>query len=220
MAISGKLREELGRRGIIAVLEIEDEKDAVPAAKALVSGGVTAIELALRTPAAMPSIALIAKEVPEMMIGIGTIIRTEQVAAVKEAGAHFGVAPGFNPQIVAEADRLGFPFAPGISTASELEGAVEMGNSVLKLFPAEPLGGLKYLKSMAGPYAYLGLGFIPLGGITPENLAEWASFDRICAIGGTWIAKKPLIKAHDWTAIERNAAEAVKTWKAARGEDR
>ena len=218
MAISGELREELGRRGIIAVLEIEDEKDAVPAAKALVSGGVTAIELALRTPAAMPSIALIAKEVPEMMIGIGTIIRTEQVAAVKEAGAHFGVAPGFNPRIVAEADRLGFPFAPGISTASELEGAVEMGNSVLKLFPAEPLGGLKYLKSMAGPYAYLGLGFIPLGGITPENLAEWASYDRICAIGGTWIAKKPLIKAHDWTAIERNAAEAVRTWKATRGE--
>ena len=217
MAINGEIRDSLRERGIIAVLEIEDENDAVPAARALVDGGVRAIELALRTPAAMPSVSLIAREVPEMMIGIGTIIRTEQIRAVQEAGAAFGVAPGFNPRIAAEADRLGFPFAPGISTASEIEGAVEAGNTVLKFFPAEPLGGLKYLRSMAGPYAYLGLEYIPLGGINPSNLSEWASFDSVIAIGGTWIAGKPLIKAHDWKTIEKNASEAVAIWRSVRG---
>ena len=217
MAINGEIRDSLRERGIIAVLEIEDENDAVPVARALVDGGVRAIELALRTPAAMPSVSLIAREVPEMMIGIGTIIRTEQIRAVQEAGAAFGVAPGFNPRIAAEADRLGFPFAPGISTASEIEGAVEAGNTVLKFFPAEPLGGLKYLRSMAGPYAYLGLEYIPLGGINPSNLSEWASFDSVIAIGGTWIAGKSLIKAHDWKTIEKNASEAVAIWRSVRG---
>lgn len=217
MALDAKTKQEIEKRGIIAVLEIEDEKDAVPAAKALVKGGVTAIELALRTPAAVPSISLIAKEVPEMMIGIGTIIRTEQIAQVQKAGAHFGVAPGFNPRIVDEADRLNFPFAPGIATASEIEAAVEKGCDVLKLFPAEPLGGLKYLKSMAGPYAYLGLKFIPLGGISLENLPTWAEEKTVAAIGGTWIAKKPIIKAKDWALIEKNAAEAVAVWKKVRG---
>ncbi len=216
MALNNEVKKELEKRGIIAVLEIENAEDAVPVAKALVEGGVTAIELALRTPAAMPSIELIAKNVPEMMIGIGTIIRKDQVEAVKKAGAHFGVAPGFNPNIVAEADRVGFPFAPGIATASELEGAVEMGNDVLKLFPAEPLGGNKYLNSMAGPYAYLGLRYIPLGGVSLDNLPLWAANDKVIAIGGTWIAKKPLIQEHDWAKITENAREAVKVWKESR----
>lgn len=213
MALSKEIKEELEKRGVIAVLEIEREEDAVPAARALVKGGVTAIELALRTKASMPSISLIRENVPEMMIGIGTIIRKDQVEKVKNAGADFGVAPGFNPNIVAEADRLSFPFAPGIATASELEGALEMNNDVLKLFPAEPLGGIKYLNSMAGPYSYLGLKFIPLGGVTLENLPQWAESGRVIAVGGTWIAKKSLIKDKNWDQITRNAEEAVKVWK-------
>lgn len=217
MALSDTIANEIEKRGILAVLEIEDVETAVPAAKALIAGGVTMIELALRTPAAMPSIEKIAKEVPEMLIGIGTIIRKDQVAAVMNAGAHFGVAPGFNREIVTEADRLGFSFAPGISTASELEGAVEMGNKILKLYPAELLGGLKYLDGMTGPYSYLGLKFIPLGGITPENLPLYAANRKVCAIGGTWIAKKPFVNSHDWATIEKNAADAVKTWNRIRG---
>ncbi len=217
MALTEEMALEIKKRGVIAVLEIEDENDAVPAAKALVKGGVTAIELALRTPAAMPSIERIAKEVPEMLIGIGTIIRTDQVEAVMKRGAHFGVAPGFNSKVAAEADRLGFSFAPGISTPSELEAALEMGNKILKLFPAEPLGGIKYLNAMAGPYSYLKLGFIPLGGVTLENLPVWAESDKVVAIGGTWIARKPLIKEKNWQAIEKNAAEAIAVWKKAKG---
>lgn len=213
MALSKEIKEELAKRGVIAVLEIEREEDAVPAALALVKGGVTAIELALRTKASMPSISLIKENVPEMMIGIGTIIRKDQIEKVKNAGADFGVAPGFNPNIVAEADRLSFPFAPGIATASELEGALEMNNDVLKFFPAEPLGGIKYLNSMAGPYSYLGLKFIPLGGVTLENLPQWAESERVIAVGGTWIAKKSLIKEKNWDQITRNAEEAVKVWK-------
>lgn len=215
--LNEQIRRELGKRGIIAVLEIADVKNAVPVARALVKGGVTAIELALRTQAAMPSISEIAQNVPEMMIGIGTVIRPEQVKEIKERGAHFAVAPGFNPKVNAEADRLGFPFAPGIATASELEGAVEMGNTVLKLFPAGPLGGVKYLNSMAGPYAYLGLKFIPLGGVSLDNLPDWAASDKVIAVGGTWIAKRNLIEAQDWAAIEKNAREAAAVWHKVRG---
>lgn len=217
MGICKTIKNRIRDCGLIAVLEIEDENYAVPIARALVRGGVTAIELALRTPAAMPSIEKIAQEVPEMLIGVGTIIRKDQVKEVQNRGASFGVAPGFNPRIVAEADRLSFPFAPGISTASELEGAVEMGNQVLKLFPAEPLGGIKYLKSMSGPYAYLGLEFIPLGGITLENLPLWAAEKNVLGVGGTWIAKKSLIKDQKWDVIEKNARDASMVWASIRG---
>jgi 2-dehydro-3-deoxyphosphogluconate aldolase/(4S)-4-hydroxy-2-oxoglutarate aldolase len=201
---------------VIAVLEISNVETAVPTARALVKGGITAIELALRTPAAIPSISEIAKHVPEMLIGIGTVIRPEQIDQILHAGAHFGVAPGFNPSVVKAADEKGFPFAPGISTASELEGAVEIGNNILKLFPAEPLGGVKYLNSMAGPYNYLGLRFIPLGGVSMANIGDWAACEKILAVGGTWIAKRSLIEAGDYDAITRNAAEAMAAWKKGR----
>lgn len=204
---------ELGKRGVVAVLEINREEDAVPVANALVRGGVTAIELALRTPAAMPSISLIHEKIPQMMIGIGTIIKEGQAVEVKKRGAFFGVSPGFNPKIVQEAENCGLPFAPGISTASEVEAALGLGCNVLKFFPAQPLGGVKYLKSMSGPYSYLGLKFFPLGGITEENMEEYAHMDNVVAIGGTWIAKKDLILAHDWDEITRRAKNAISRWR-------
>ena len=204
---------ELGKRGVVAVLEINREEDAVPVANALVRGGVTAIELALRTPAAMPSISLIHENIPQMMIGIGTVIKEGQTVEVKKRGASFGVSPGFNPKIVQEAENCGLPFAPGISTASEVEAALGLGCNVLKFFPAQPLGGVKYLKSMSGPYSYLGLKFFPLGGITEENMEEYAHMDNVVAIGGTWIAKKDLILAHDWDEITRRAENAISRWR-------
>ena len=202
--------------GVIAVLEITDANNAVPAAKALVRGGVGAIELALRTDAAYESIRRIKAEVPEMLMGIGTVIKPGQAGDVKAMGADFALAPGFNRRIAEESMEADLPFIPGISTASEIEAALELDLRVLKLFPAEPLGGVRYLNSMAGPYSYLGLRFIPLGGLTLDNLPLWAAESRILAVGGTWIAKKALIESHDWEAIEKNAAAAAECWRSVR----
>jgi len=212
-----EVQNEIAKEGIIAVLEMESEENAVPTAKALLDGGIKVIELALRTPAAIPSISLIAKEVPQMYIGIGTIIEAGQAAAVKkESGVHFGVSPGLNPEIVREAVAAGLPFAPGIATPSELEQAIYLGCRVVKLFPAEGMGGLSYLKSINAPYNHLGMKYIPLGGVSVDNLASYAQFTPVLAIGGSWIASKDLIKAHDWKEITKRAREAKEIWNSSR----
>jgi 2-dehydro-3-deoxyphosphogluconate aldolase/(4S)-4-hydroxy-2-oxoglutarate aldolase len=212
-----EIKNKIAQEGIIAVLEIESEQNAVPLAKALLEGGITVIELALRTPAAVPSISLIAKEVPQMFIGVGTIIEKGQAAAVKkEPGVRFGVSPGINGEIVKEAIKAKLPFAPGIATPSELEQALSLGCRVVKFFPAEGLGGLSYLKSINAPYNHLGIKYIPLGGVSPENLASYAKFSPVLAIGGSWIAGKELIKAQDWKEITKRAREAKEIWKSAR----
>ncbi|MDC7237743.1 MAG: bifunctional 4-hydroxy-2-oxoglutarate aldolase/2-dehydro-3-deoxy-phosphogluconate aldolase [Sphaerochaetaceae bacterium] len=203
----------LEKKGIVAVLVIDDLDTAVDSAKALVKGGITAIELALRTPVSYEAIELIHKNVPEMMIGVGTVIKPGQAQKVKELGASFAVAPGLNPKIMKEAKECGLPFAPGISTASELEKAVELGCKLVKLFPAEALGGIKYFKAMTGPYKYLGIKYFPLGGVSEENLPLWASEKDICPIGGSWIAKGNLIKEKNYTEITKRAREAVKIYK-------
>jgi 2-dehydro-3-deoxyphosphogluconate aldolase/(4S)-4-hydroxy-2-oxoglutarate aldolase len=214
LTMPGEIREKIAKEGIIAVLEIENEQNAVPAAKALLDGGITVIELALRTPAAIPSIALIAKEVPRMYIGIGTIIETGQAVAVKkEQGVRFGVSPGINPEIVLEAIDAGLPFAPGIATPSELELAIALGCRVVKFFPAESMGGINYLKSINSPYNHLGIKYIPLGGVTADNLASYAQFSPVLAIGGSWIADKELIKTQNWAEITERAKKAKEIWQ-------
>jgi len=209
-----EIQEKIASEGIIAVLEIESEQNAVPLAHALLEGGITVIELALRTPAAFPSISLIAKDVPQMYIGVGTIIEPGQAAMVKkENGARFGVSPGINPIIVKEAIEAELPFAPGIATPSDIEQAISLGCRVVKFFPAEGLGGLSYLKSINAPYNHLGVKYIPLGGVSVDNLASYAQFDRILAIGGSWIAPKDLIKAQNWSEITKRAKEAKEIWQ-------
>jgi 2-dehydro-3-deoxyphosphogluconate aldolase/(4S)-4-hydroxy-2-oxoglutarate aldolase len=210
------LQDLLSKKGIIAVLEIDDELDAVPLCRALVKGGITAIELALRTDAAEPSIKRIAAEVPEMTIGIGTVIKSGQASRVKKAGAAFGLAPGFNRAVVDEAKDAGLPFIPGIATATEIEAALETGAHILKFFPAESAGGVPYLKSINAPYNYLKLSYIPLGGVNEENLGAYANMSQVLAIGGTWIAQRPLIKAKQWDEIEVRAKRAVRIWQAFR----
>jgi len=208
-----EIQDEISKEGIIAVLEIESEQNAVPLAKALFDGGIKVIELALRTPAAIPSISLIAKEVPQMFIGIGTIIESGQAANVKkENGVRFGVSPGINHEIVKEAIAAGLPFAPGIATPSELEQAISLGCRVVKFFPAEGMGGLGYLKSINAPYNHLGVKYIPLGGVTVDNLSSYAQFDRILAVGGSWMATKELINAQNWSEITKRAREAKNIW--------
>jgi 2-dehydro-3-deoxyphosphogluconate aldolase/(4S)-4-hydroxy-2-oxoglutarate aldolase len=193
--------------GIVAVLVIDELNHAIPLANALLAGGVDAIELTLRTPAALDAAKAIKKELPEITLGIGTVLTTEQVKAAADIGANFAVAPGCNPKVIAEARLQGLSYAPGVQTASDIELAVEQGCRILKYFPAESAGGMDHLKSMAGPYQYLGLKFIPLGGLNIKNARSYLESDLITAIGGSWLAKRPLIQAEDWDVITRNAKE-------------
>ena len=176
------------------------------------------MELTLRTPVAVEALRAIRREAPAMTAGIGTILTVEQVKEVKEAGAAFGVAPGCSPRVIQAAREAGLDFAPGVATPSEIEAALEYGCRLLKLFPAESLGGLAYLKSAAAPYLHLGLQFIPLGGLTAVNAGAWLSDPLIAAVGGSWLAPRDAIKAGKWAEITRNAAEAVSIARQARGE--
>ena len=206
-AMKPEIMTKIDDSGIIAVLVIDEIKHAIPLANALLEGGVNAIELTLRTPVAMEAAETIRKNCPEINLGIGTVLTVDQVKAIADLDVDFAVAPGYNPRIVEAAQKYGVSFAPGITTASELEGAVEQGCRILKYFPAEQIGGMNYLKNMVAPYQYLGLKFIPLGGVNMENAAGYIESDLITAIGGSWIAKRPLIQAENWEAITANAKE-------------
>lgn len=206
---SDLVRESLRQSPVIAVLVIENPADAAPAARALVRGGVRHIELALRTQGSLEAMREIVNAVPEMSVGAGTLLLPEQVQAVKEIGAVFGVSPGLNPAVVQAAGACGLPFAPGVATPSEIEQAYALGCSTLKLFPAEALGGVAYLNSVNAAYRHLGLEYIPLGGVSPENMSEWLAVPEVCAIGGSWIAPTSLIAAQDWNEIERRARAAA-----------
>jgi 2-dehydro-3-deoxyphosphogluconate aldolase/(4S)-4-hydroxy-2-oxoglutarate aldolase len=205
---SATIANQLFEAGVIAVLTIEDPADAVPVARALMSGGVHAMELTLRTPAALEALREIRTGVPEMLAGMGTVLSTGQVHDVATIGAAFGVAPGTNRRVISAAVELGLSFAPGVVTPSDIEAAVELGCRVLKFFPAEPSGGLPYLRSMAAPFSHLGVRYIPLGGINLDNLATYLADDNILAVGGSWLAPRELIAGQDWPAIEQNAREA------------
>ena len=205
--MSPELTKKIDDTGIIAVLIVDEVKHAVPLANALLAGGVDTIELTLRTPAALEAAKIIKSEVPEITLGFGTVLTVEQVESVVDVGADFAVSPGCNPKIIAEAVKRGLPFAPGIMTPTDIEIAVQEGCRVLKFFPAATSGGMKHLESMSAPYNYLGLKFIPLGGCNIENAPSYLQSDLITAIGGTWVAKRNLIQAEDWTTITNNAKE-------------
>lgn len=196
------------RCGVIAVLVMEQLDHAVPVAKALLDGGVGAMELTLRTPVALDALRAIRQHVPEMIAGIGTILREDQVTAVKEAGGAFGVAPGMNPRVVQAAQRAALPFAPGVLTPTDVELALEQGCRELKFFPAATSGGLEYLDSMAAPFLHLGARFIPLGGVNQENLTAYLASPLVWAVGGSWLAPRHVIAQQDWTRITATAAAA------------
>lgn len=206
-AFPDELRQELQHAGVIAVLMIDRADDAVPLARALRAGGVNCIELTLRTDAALESLRRIRAEVPEIIAGVGTILTPEQVNAAQKHGAAFGVAPGMNPRVVAEARRVGLPFAPGVCTPTDIELALEAGCQALKFFPCEPCGGLSYLKTIAAPFMHLGVQFIPLGGVNAANADVYLKEPSVLALGGSWLAPKDLIAKGDWAAITRLAME-------------
>ena len=209
-AMTPEIIKKIDRAGVIAVLVIDEVKHAVPLTKALLVGGVDTIELTLRTTAAMDAARAIKNEVPEILLGFGTVLTIQQVKAAVELGVDFAVAPGCNPKVIEAARDHGLSFAPGIMTPSDIEMAVEQGCRVLKYFPAESSGGMKHLSNMAAPYQYLGLKFIPLGGLNIDNAANYLQSSLITAIGGSWIAKRSMIQAEDWEAITNNAKEIRK----------
>lgn len=200
------LRQEIATSRVIATVTIENSDHAKPLAEALLEGGVHAIEITLRTPVALEAMRLVAQSFPELLVMAGTVIVPDQVKAVQEAGAICAVAPGINRKVIEAALDAKLPFAPGIATPSEIETALEYDCDILKFFPAEPLGGLAYLKNMQAPYAHLGLQFIPLGGLSADNAESYLKEPCILAVGGSWIAKADAIENGDWSGITARAA--------------
>jgi 2-dehydro-3-deoxyphosphogluconate aldolase/(4S)-4-hydroxy-2-oxoglutarate aldolase len=201
-----ELLSRLRNSSVVAGFSIEQVEDAVPVAKALLAGGINVIELTLRTECALNAVKSIAEYVPEIVLGVGTILTPEQAIEVKQAGADFGVAPGMNPDVIKTAQKIGLPFAPGISTPSELEAAIALHCRFVKFFPAEANGGIKYLKSMSAPYKHLGINYFPLGGLNAENMNTYLDFDNVIAIGGSWIVDTGLVEAKDWNELTNRAA--------------
>ena len=201
--------ETLKKAGIIPVIVIEDEAQAVPLARALVKGGLPVLEVTFRTQAAAGAIAAIAREVPEAVVGAGTLLTPEMVKAAKAAGATFGVAPGFDPVVVQAAKEADLPFCPGIATASELSQALTAGAPMVKFFPAEAAGGVKMIKNLLGAFRFTGVKFMPTGGVNLSNVGDYLAVPEIVCCGGTWIVPKDALKAGDWTAIEKLAADAA-----------
>jgi len=194
---------------IVAVVILDEVTDAVPLARALLAGGVSVMELTLRTPTALQSLEAIRGECPEMFVGLGTVLTPEQVGQAVQGKAAFGVAPGFNPAVVRAAAAAGLPFAPGVATPSDIEGAVALGCRLLKFFPAEPSGGIPYLQTIGAPYAHLGLEYIPLGGLGKDNFTRYLALENVAAVGGSWVASRELIQKRDWETITRNARQAT-----------
>lgn len=202
--------QQIERSGVIAVLILEDAAHAVPLAKALLAGGVKAMELTLRTDAAIEALRQIREHVPDMLAGIGTVLNVEQIDEIVAAGAQFAVSPGLNADVVRRAQEVGLPFAPGVMTPTDIEAAIRLGCRELKFFPAEPSGGLSMLNSIRAPYGHLGVRFVPLGGVNAANMKAWLSNPGVFAVGGSWLASKDVIAAQDWNEVTRRAKEARK----------
>ncbi len=194
--------------GIVPVIAIDDASKAVPLAKALVAGGLCAAEVTFRTEAAADAIKAIVKEVPQMIVGAGTVLTKEQADRAIEAGVSFIVSPGFNPEITKYVLEKGVCMMPGTATAGEMEQAMALGLEAVKFFPAEQNGGIKMLKALAGPYK--NLMWMPTGGINTDNLVDYMTFPQILACGGTWMVKKDLIEGEKWDEITAICKAAVK----------
>jgi 2-dehydro-3-deoxyphosphogluconate aldolase / (4S)-4-hydroxy-2-oxoglutarate aldolase len=190
---------------VMPVIVIEDAAQAVPLAKALVAGGVRVLEVTLRTPAAAESIRAIAREVPDAIVGAGTILNPHDLELARQAGARFGVSPGATPELLAAA--RGWPYLPGVATPSDVMAALAAGYSVLKFFPAQQAGGVAMLKALHGPFPQLV--FCPTGGITPATAPDFLALPNVACVGGSWLTPGALLKSQDWVGITRLAAQAA-----------
>ncbi len=208
--------KRIEKTGIIPVVVLDDAKDAEPLARALCDGGLPCAEVTFRTPAAEESIRIISEKFPEMLVGAGTVLSTDQVDRAVDAGAKFIVSPGLNPRIVKYCVDKDIPVTPGCANPSDVEQAIENGLDVVKFFPAEQAGGLAYIKAIAAPY--VGMKFMPTGGINANNVRDYLSCDKILACGGSWMVKGDLIKAGNFERIRELVREAAEIVKEIRGE--
>ena len=213
--IMNKIIEQFKKIGIIPVVVIDDAKDAVPLAKALVEGGLPCAEVTFRTAAAADAIKAMSEAYPDMLVGAGTVLTTEQVDRAIEAGAKFIVSPGLNPKVVSYCVEKGIPVTPGVQTPSEIEQALELGLDVVKFFPAEPAGGLKMIKAIAAPY--VNVCFMPTGGINAGNVRDYLAYNRIVACGGSWMVPKNKVAEGSFDEIRDMVSEAAAIVKEIRG---
>ena len=207
--------EKFSKIGIIPVVVLEDAKDAEPLGKALMEGGLPCAEVTFRTAAAEEAIKIMTEKFPDMLVGAGTVLTTEQADRAIAAGAKFIVSPGLNPDVVAHCVKKGIPVTPGTCTPTDVEKALTFGLDVVKFFPAEPAGGLDFIKAIAAPY--VGVKFMPTGGINANNVRDYLKYDRIIACGGSWMVKGDLSKAGNFEKIKELTAEAAGIVKEIRG---
>ena len=198
---------------IVPVIVIDDPDDALPLARALAAGGLASAEVTFRTPRAGEALRRIAAEVPELFVGAGTVLTPAQAAEAREAGAQFIVAPGFGPRVVDYCQEHELAVFPGVATPTEIEAALEKGLTTLKFFPAEPMGGLTYLKAIAAPY--VDVSFIPTGGVNVSNIASYLAFKRVVACGGSWMAPTDWINAKQFDRIREASQLAVEASRGA-----
>ncbi|MGW2348189.1 bifunctional 4-hydroxy-2-oxoglutarate aldolase/2-dehydro-3-deoxy-phosphogluconate aldolase [Actinacidiphila glaucinigra] len=192
---------------VIPVLTLDDPADAPPLVRALARGGLTAVEITLRTPAALEAIAAAAREVPEAVVGAGTLVRAEQVGAAARAGARFLVSPGWTEGLLDAMTASGLPFLPGVSTASEVVALAERGVRELKFFPAEAAGGTAYLKALAAPLPEIR--FCPTGGIDAARAPAYLALPNVACVGGSWMVPQDALRDRDWDRVEHLAREAA-----------
>ncbi|MGY4161063.1 2-dehydro-3-deoxyphosphogluconate aldolase/(4S)-4-hydroxy-2-oxoglutarate aldolase [Bradyrhizobium sp. USDA 4461] len=207
-----RIAELIRQATVIPVLTIERLQDAVPLARALVAGGVRTLEVTLRTAVAVDAAKAIIAEVPDAVVGIGTILNADDLARAEALGAKFGISPGATPELLKAVAASGLPFAPGIATASELMQALAHGFDVVKFFPAEQAGGIKALRALAGPFPNVRV--CPTGGIGEANAATWLAEPNVLAVGGSWLCPAADIRAGNWAGITAMCAKAMKTLKA------
>ena len=198
---------------VIPVLTIERLEHAVPLAKALVAGGVRMLEVTLRTPVAIEAAKAMISEVPDAIVGIGTILNGDDLARAEALGAKFGISPGATPELLKAAAASPLPFAPGIATASELMQALAHGFDLVKFFPAEQSGGIKALRALAGPFPNIRV--CPTGGIGEANAASWLAEPNVVAVGGSWLCPAADIRTSNWAGITAMCARAMKSLKPA-----
>jgi len=200
--------ELLAGRRVVPVVTIDDADDAVALAQALLTGGLDIVEITLRTEAGLDAIRRIADEVPEMLVGAGSVKRPDDLANAHDAGARFVVSPGFDREVVGAARRVGLPAIPGIATATELQAAVNAGVDVVKLFPAEVVGGIALIRALAAVWP--AVRFVPTGGITAGSAGDYLAVPAVIAVGGSWMVPGDALAARDWDAISAAAADAAR----------
>lgn len=197
----------LNLASVIPVIEISDSELAAPLAEALLKGGVRVAELTLRTPAALASLAAMKKAAPDLIVGMGTVLTSDDAKKAIDQGADFLVSPGLTPGLLAFAPKASAPLLPGVATASEAMQAFDAGVTRLKFFPAEPAGGIAYLKALYGPLPQAR--FCPTGGISAERAKDYLALPNVVCVGGSWVATASAIDRRDWTEIEVNARRAA-----------